>query len=40
MNLSAHHTKFFADELTKRSGSYNVDKLASVLRYVSNTIKT
>jgi hypothetical protein len=28
MNLTAHHAKIFARELTKRSSSENVDKLA------------
>src|ERR1700678_3438860 len=31
MSLTAYHAKLFAHELTKRSGSDNVDKLASVL---------
>jgi superfamily II DNA or RNA helicase len=31
MNLTAYHAKLFAHELTKRSSSDNVDKLASVL---------
>ena len=31
MNLTAHHAKLFAHELTKRSSSDNVDKLASAL---------
>ena len=31
MSLTAHHAKLFAHELTKRSSSENVDKLASAL---------
>src|SRR5271156_5175479 len=31
MNLTAYHAKYFAHELTKRSSSDNVDKLASAL---------
>jgi SNF2 family DNA or RNA helicase len=31
MNLTAYHAKFFANELTKRSSSDNVDKLALAL---------
>jgi SNF2 family DNA or RNA helicase len=31
MSLTAHHAKLFAHELTKRSNSDNVDKLASAL---------
>lgn len=31
MNLTAYHAKLFAHELTKRSSSDNVDKLASAL---------
>src|ERR1022692_878460 len=31
MSLTAYHAKLFAHELTKRSSSDNVDKLASVL---------
>ena len=31
MNLTAYHAKLFAHELTKRSSSGNVDKLASAL---------
>jgi len=31
MNLTAYHAKLYANELTKRSSSDNVDKLASVL---------
>ncbi len=31
MNLTAYHAKYFAHELTKRSTSDNVDKLASAL---------
>jgi hypothetical protein len=31
MSLTAHHAKLFAHELTKRSSSDNVDKLASTL---------
>src|ERR1035438_4743529 len=31
MNLTPYHARYFAHELTKRSSSDNVDKLASVL---------
>jgi hypothetical protein len=31
MSLTAYHAKLFAHELTKRSSSDNVDKLASAL---------
>ncbi|MDX6457709.1 MAG: hypothetical protein QOE55_1406 [Acidobacteriaceae bacterium] len=31
MNLTAYHAKLYSNELTKRSSSDNVDKLASVL---------
>jgi hypothetical protein len=31
MNLTAHHAKLFAHELTKRSSSGNADKLVSAL---------
>src|SRR6202522_2688400 len=31
MSLTAYHAKLFAHELTKRSGSDNVDKLTAVL---------